>query len=75
MPTATLMQLVLSAGILLSLISIAVSLHGIRERLKSLNSLDGTFERWSRSWHLINDDDLKREETRERDIHGHRRRF
>jgi hypothetical protein len=58
--TLTIIQLTLSAGILLLLISVAASLRQIHAQLAKLGF---TLSRWHRDWNLINAEELERKET------------
>jgi hypothetical protein len=58
--TLTIIQLTLSAGILLLLIFVAASLRQIHARLAKL---DFRLNWWHRDWNLINAEELQRREV------------
>jgi hypothetical protein len=58
--TLTIIQLALSAGILLLLIFIAALVRNI---LMQLSNIDFTSKLWRRDWNLINAEELQRKEA------------
>jgi hypothetical protein len=58
--TLTMIQLALSAGILLLLLSVAASLRQIYAQLAKL---DFTLTWWRRDWNLINSEELERKQA------------
>jgi len=58
--TLTIIQLALSAGILLLLISVAASLRQIYAQLAKL---DFTLNWWRRDWSMINSEELERKQA------------